>query len=184
MVGMVDGTLTTGAAPASVRLSKSTRDCSGRGIDVAGFELVKPGLNPSSPTFSTAGILAPGMRTTVGGKSKGDPVCVANWGWAPRTPILANPRQASARSWKRQTPLGGVLHITAPVPDSTGPASPRSGIGLRISANSGKNLSIGLSDREEAHELAVGAGEIALWTGCLRAHHYILWLLELTDHPL
>ena len=32
-------------------------------------------------------------------------------------------------------------------------------------------------------ELAVGAGKIALWTACLRAHHYILGLLELTDYP-
>jgi hypothetical protein len=77
MVGMVDGTLTTGAAPASVRLSKSTRDCSGRGIDVAGFELGKPGLNPSSPTFQPPTYLAPGMRTTVGTVTKGDPGSVA-----------------------------------------------------------------------------------------------------------
>ena len=37
---------------------------------------------------------------------------------------------------------------------------------------------------EEAHELAAGTGEIALRIRCLRAHHYILGLLELTDHPL
>lgn len=27
-------------------------------------------------------------------------------------------------------------------------------------------------------------GKIALWTGCLRTHHYIFGLLELTDHPI